>query len=89
MSGDCASSMLEDEEDWRLTGSMPSDDKGVELTRLSSGVRLDAERKMASADLRSDLPETVSASALAAVEEEVTKVCVSGRSKSGENSKGA
>lgn len=50
-----------------MRASIASEDSGVELTRLSSGVRLDAERKMASADLRSALEGVVSASAFAAV----------------------
>lgn len=56
-----------EEEAWRARESMASDESGVELTRLSSGVRLAVERKTASADLRSDLGDASSPSALAAV----------------------
>ena len=49
---------------------MASAERGVELTRLSSGVRLEVERKTASADFRSVLVGMLSASALAAVREQ-------------------
>lgn len=64
----------EDAEGCRLSASMPSDESGVELTRLSSGVRLEAERKTASADLRSFLLDAASAFALAADGVEAGKV---------------
>lgn len=56
-----------EDEAWRARESMASDESGVELTRLSSGVRLAVERKTASADLRSDLGDASSPSAFAAV----------------------
>lgn len=56
------------DEEGKPRASMASEERGVELTRLSSGARLAVVRKAASADLRSALEAEASASALAAVE---------------------
>lgn len=59
---------MHEDEGGKPRASMASEDRGVELTRLSSDVRLAVDRKMASADLRSALEGEASASALAAVD---------------------
>lgn len=63
----CESLVLgEEEEEGRPRESTASEERGVELTRLSSDVKLAVDRKTASADLRSALAGDVSASACAA-----------------------
>lgn len=55
------------EQGWMVRASKASEERGVELTRLNSGVRGEVERKMASADLRSVLEGAPSVCGCAAV----------------------
>lgn len=64
LSGSCE--LEEEEEDGNPRATTASEERGVELTRLSSEERLAVERKTASADLRSVLLGDASASAFAA-----------------------
>ena len=60
-----------------MRASMASDERGVELTRLSSEVRLTVDKKMASADLRSVLVVLPAFAAIRCREEKAMQVGVS------------